>query len=415
MRGAAHGECPPWRVHPGPRTRPRLPPWAGAMRREPVVRHRPVSHASHHEVYEAALANWRTHERFRARRDAARAAHGPACEEHERRLALLEAEERDVARLEGFTLAGLMARLTGAGAANLARERGEVLEARLRVDEQRAKLAALEAERATCAEGMAALADAEAIYQRAVDRMLGWMSNTAPEAFARAEPLQAQLEAATATAQAIALALEAGAGAREHLEDDAEQQHRVYLAAVFAWFFIMRVSELVLEAPKDEHELAGVLAHEMAHVLRKHHLKEIMRQAQSELLGDVAQTALSIFTNNSSDAQLIGALGRQVFNVGMQLYAQGLSREDELDADAHGAVIAARAGYDPAGLATLLFTLEAVDASNKEYELMSSTHPPTRERIQFLEKMLEKGLDRYEGTLSDNLRFVQMQERLARY
>ena len=165
---------------------------------------------------------------------------------------------------------------------------------------------------------------------------------------------------------------------------------------------------------QDEHELAGVLAHEMAHVLRKHHLKEIMRQAQSELLGDVAQTALSIFTNNSSDAQLLGALGRQVFNAGMQLYAQGLSREDELDADARGAVIAARAGYDAAGLATLLFTLEAVDASNKEYELMSSTHPPTRERIQFLEKMLEKGLDRYEGTLSDNLRFVQMQERLAR-
>ena len=39
----------------------------------------------------------------------------------------------------------------------------------------------------------------------------------------------------------------------------------------------------------------------------------------------------------------------------------------------------------------------------------------TRERIQSLEKMLEKGLDRYEGTLSDNLSFVQMQERLARY
>ena len=95
---------------------------------------------------------------------------------------------------------------------------------------------------------------------------------------------------------------------------------------------------------QDEHQLAGVLAHEIAHVLRKHHLKEIMREAQNSLLGDVASTALSFLGNNSTETQIAKAIGKEAFGAGMELYGKGFSREDELEADAFGIVVAARGG-----------------------------------------------------------------------
>jgi beta-barrel assembly-enhancing protease len=170
----------------------------------------------------------------------------------------------------------------------------------------------------------------------------------------------------------------------------------------------------LLALMQDEHQLAGVLAHEMAHVLRKHHLAEIMREAQTSLASDVATTALSFFSgSNSTEGQILGAIGKEAFGAGMELYGKGLSREDELDADAHGTVIATRAGYDPAGLASLLFTLDAVGPNTEAYALMSSTHPSARDRIVQIEAQLERGLERHEGTLRDEARFGHMQQRLA--
>ena len=217
-----------------------------------------MNEPSHYANYLKALRDVPTVKRLRDRRVAAKAAKAPLYEELERRLELLAVEEQDVARLEGFSFASLMAKLTKAGAADLARERQEELEARLRVDEQHGKLAAIEAEIETCTHGIEARANAEAKYERAVDRMLGWMSNTTPEAFARAEPLRAQIEAATVTAQAIALALEAGARAREHLEGAREAMAGV---EGVAWFDLL----------VDETGISDVIKSERLEIVRAHH------------------------------------------------------------------------------------------------------------------------------------------------
>ena len=165
---------------------------------------------------------------------------------------------------------------------------------------------------------------------------------------------------------------------------------------------------------QDEHQLAGVLAHEIAHVLRKHHVKEIMREAQTSLLGDVASTALSFLGGSSTESQVAKAIGKEAFGAGMELYGKGLSREDELEADAFGMVIAARGGYDPGGLGALLFTLDAMSPSTPSYELMHSTHPNTRDRINEIERAMEQGLEQYSGTLRDTGRFDSMKARLFR-
>ena len=129
----------------------------------------------------------------------------------------------------------------------------------------------------------------------------------------------------------------------------------------------------------SEAELAGVLAHEIAHVLRKHHLKAIQKTAQLEL----ANTAITTFArqdrNTPSREKLLAA--------GSELFSRGLDKSDELEADRLGVVIAARAGYDPYGLPAVLQTLQAMNPADSGLALMFKTHPAPAERLDALEKM----------------------------
>ena len=139
-----------------------------------------------------------------------------------------------------------------------------------------------------------------------------------------------------------------------------------------------------------------------------------MRQAQTSLVGEIATTALNLLGGSSTKSQILSAIGTEAFGAGMELYGKGLYRENELDADAHGIVIATCVGYDPSGFASLLFTLDAVEPSTEAYALMSSTHPKARDRIDGIQSALDAGLERYEGTLRDNNHFARIQSRLTR-
>jgi predicted Zn-dependent protease len=79
----------------------------------------------------------------------------------------------------------------------------------------------------------------------------------------------------------------------------------------------------------SEAELAGVLGHEIAHVLKRHHLEAIRAKAQREL----AVNLVSAMADNNS--QIMNAL----IGSGMELYSRGLDREDEYEADLMGVVL----------------------------------------------------------------------------
>lgn len=129
---------------------------------------------------------------------------------------------------------------------------------------------------------------------------------------------------------------------------------------------------------KNEAELAGVLAHEIAHVLRKHHLKAIQKNAQLEL----ANTALSL-SRRTDDAEK----REKLLAAGSELYLRGLDKSDELEADRLGVVIAARGGYDAYGLPSVLQTLQAMNPEDSGLALMFKTHPAPAERLDALERM----------------------------
>jgi predicted Zn-dependent protease len=146
------------------------------------------------------------------------------------------------------------------------------------------------------------------------------------------------------------------------------------------------VTRGLVQRTRTEAELAGVLAHEIAHVLRKHHLKAIQKGAQTELAGEALSHALK---NSRPEAR------EKLIGLGNELYTRGLDKSDEFEADRLGVVIAARAGYDSYGLPSVLQTLQAMNAQDSALALMFKTHPAPAERLSALAEKMQPTLDAY--------------------
>ena len=121
----------------------------------------------------------------------------------------------------------------------------------------------------------------------------------------------------------------------------------------------------------SEAELAGVLSHEIAHVLRKHHLAAMKKAGGMGFLADVA----SIAVDQKGGGGYYGKeLSKNLISGMKEVLVRGLDKDDEYEADRMGVVIATRAGYDPYGLPAVLQTLEGLSGSS-EATLLFSTHP----------------------------------------
>lgn len=149
---------------------------------------------------------------------------------------------------------------------------------------------------------------------------------------------------------------------------------------------------------RSEAELAGVLAHEIAHVVKKHHLKAIQKSAQAELAGEALSLAMK-----DSNSEARGKLVR----FGTEMYSRGLDKSDEMEADRLGVVIAARGGYDAYGLPAVLQTLQAMNPEDSALALMFKTHPAPAERLDALSAKMQPTLDAYAGQPSVAERFRQ--------
>lgn len=132
---------------------------------------------------------------------------------------------------------------------------------------------------------------------------------------------------------------------------------------------------------RDESELAGVLAHEISHVVEKHALNTMRKDA---LLGK-ASDALS--RNKPDYAKLVSA--------GTEIFARGLDKEDEYAADRMGVVLSARAGYDPYGLPAVLQTLSSINPKDDAVSLMFKTHPDSEKRLELVLNAMDGHLDQY--------------------
>lgn len=150
---------------------------------------------------------------------------------------------------------------------------------------------------------------------------------------------------------------------------------------------------------RDEAELAGVLAHEASHVIERHALNTMRKGALAGLAGD----ALGEYAKDKG-----GAGYAKLVSASTEIYSRGLDKDDEYAADRMGAVIAARAGYDPYALASVLQTLSSINPKDDSVALMFKTHPDSGKRLELLMASMEGNMDQYGGQSKAGDRFSQV-------
>ena len=121
----------------------------------------------------------------------------------------------------------------------------------------------------------------------------------------------------------------------------------------------------------NEAQLAGVLGHEIAHVVKKHQLKVLQKQ---QLLNAGSSWLKEKFAKGNK-------LADKAIGSGAEISARSLDKDAEFEADRMGMVLASRAGYDVYGLAEVLQTMAQTNKNDSTVALLFKTHPAPDERL----------------------------------
>jgi Zn-dependent protease with chaperone function len=141
----------------------------------------------------------------------------------------------------------------------------------------------------------------------------------------------------------------------------------------------MFVNRGMIEAARTEGEMAGVMAHELSHVILRHGTAQATKQQSAKFqLPALGGAILGAIIGGN-----LGGVIAQGTQLGVGAYLLKYSREYETQADILGAQIMARAGYDPRDLANMFRTIESEGGGSGPEWLSSHPNPGNRyERIE---------------------------------
>jgi predicted Zn-dependent protease len=170
------------------------------------------------------------------------------------------------------------------------------------------------------------------------------------------------------------------------------------------------VSHGLLKRLANEAELAGVLGHEIAHVVKKHQLAAIQSSLNSDVWAGLGKDAASQAIGRRGGGDAFGlksaAASAGVDAVKNGVFLRPLDRGMEYEADRLGVVLATRAGYDPFGLVAVLQMLAQAKGDGSGTSIFD-THPAAGDRIGELEQFMPK-LERYASHPQLEPRFRQV-------
>ncbi len=130
---------------------------------------------------------------------------------------------------------------------------------------------------------------------------------------------------------------------------------------------------------ENEAQLAGVLGHEMGHVINRHSAEHMAKGQLGQMLAAAAGVA-------TSDRGQGGAMAAQMVNQMMQLK---YSRKDELEADNFGLRYMNQAGYDPRQMLRVMEILKQASGASGRGPDILATHPDPDARIAAIQEWLD--------------------------
>lgn len=157
----------------------------------------------------------------------------------------------------------------------------------------------------------------------------------------------------------------------------------------------MYVNRGMIEAARNEGELAGVMAHELSHVALRHGTAQATKAQKYSLLAGIAGVAGAILGGQAG-----GQLGQGIVGT----YFMKFSREYETEADVLGAQMMARAGYDPHDLANVFRTLQQQGGGGGGF---FSDHPSPSNRYERINQ--EAAMLRVENPIRESAEFARVQ------
>ena len=168
------------------------------------------------------------------------------------------------------------------------------------------------------------------------------------------------------------------------------------------------VNRGLIEATTRADELAGVLGHEIGHVIQRHSVRQMQNQQK---VGVVASLACTL--TNLCDSQL----GQAAINLGGNAVIARYSRADELQADSEAVENVLRVNIDPEGIPSLFEVLMA--QREREPTIVDgwfSTHPLEESRIDHSRELIERsGASEAAGLMQDIPSYREFKRRVESY
>jgi predicted Zn-dependent protease len=166
------------------------------------------------------------------------------------------------------------------------------------------------------------------------------------------------------------------------------------------------VNRGLIESTDRADELAGVLGHEIGHVIQRHSVKQMQNQQK---IGVVASLACTL--TNLCDSQL----GQVAVNVGGNAVIARHSRADELQADSEAVENVLKVNIDPEGIPALFEVLIAQRQRNPSIvEGWFSTHPLEESRIEHARGLIARsGADQASGLMQNISSYADFKRRVA--
>ena len=168
------------------------------------------------------------------------------------------------------------------------------------------------------------------------------------------------------------------------------------------------ITAALMSRLNSEAQLAGVLGHEVGHVIGRHGAEHLAKQQLGSALVNAVGIAASDDPRNARQAAILAQAVNQMVNL-------KYGREDELESDRLGFQFMTEAGYNPKGIVELMEILNSARGSAGEQPEFFSTHPNPANRVEKLISIieaeypngvpsnLEEGRDRFAQIVSSRL------------